>query len=346
MTKPVPASTLCRILNLCALVLAAFLLNTAAVSQRPLYGQPQPPLERNPFREAYTTREPSIARADLLACRELATAKNAAPRDLDLKQFAQALTGTWVRQLTWNGVVVDNNSALFFDFRGNEPQAMMYDQSNMGGGPMFKKVQEIRNNPTLLAKSPRLTFVDCDFLIVDTYYKVSNDFLFDGLPTKVTAAEKAVNGKPLAMAWTQLISNKFFRVEKQESQMAVEPGAEMLTPSVGGAFWKAKLEPAQVGGFKGANLKLDGEYQGAHVNEEGIGKSARFAGAADINFKGGENAQFFMVGNKFVSSARSLGTRSLAAGELASGWTTDCAEFFNLPQAVVWERVVLDPGVQ
>lgn len=316
----------------------------ASVSQDP-QAVAKPPMERNPFRQAYTTKTPSIARADLLACQELSKAKIAKPGNVDVKKFSEMLTGTWVRQLTWNGVVVENNSALFFDFRSGTPTAMMYDQSNLGEGPMTAKLEEIRDNPAMLEKTPRLTFVDCNYYIVDTYYKVSNDFLLDGLPVQpLSAAAKAPDARPLKAAWDQMVSKRFFRFEKAESKMAGEPGAEMLTPSVGGAFWQVSLKPVKMGRFTGAAIQLDGDYRGAHVGETGIGDNARFTGAQDVQFKGVERAQFFMDGDFYVSSVSPTGQTALGGAQLA-GWATDCADFFALPEEIIWERVVLDPGI-
>lgn len=312
---------------------------------------PQRPL-RNPFREAYTTRTPSVARADLLACQELPRSVNPNPRNLDPAAFAKMLTGTWVRQLTWNGVVVENNSALFFDFTGNNAVAMMYDQSNLGGGPMWNRVNEIRNNPDQLTRTPRLTFVDCEYEIVDTYYKVSDELLFDGLPVRGATTARAGGGS-LREAWKQLVDNRFFRFEQKERNLAKEPGAEMLTPSVGGAFWQVSMQPTNVGRYRGVTLKLNGDYRGAHVGEVGTGSDARFAGQEDVKFAGNETAQFFMSGEKFVASTRTLLPKSMLArtgsraGNLATsvgGWSTDCADFFALPDPIIWERVVLEPG--
>ena len=316
---------------------------------------------RNPFREAYTTDTPSIARADLLACRNLDKAQITMGGNLEVSELGKALQGTWVRELTWNGVPVETESGLYFDVHGENFNAMMFDQSNLGKGPLSKKLDAIKADPAQLAKTPKLTFVDCDFMIVDSYYKISDGFVGDGL--KITAKASS----SLKPVWEQLVAQGFFqrRYEIQKSTIAGQPLAEMLTPSVGGAYWNGSLKPANSGGSKGVSLKMTGEYRGSHVGDMKVQK--------DVQFHGSESAYFFREGNMLVSSvgvgpaqghgvitqnrrrpsspfsssflppqpAEEQGEKKLDLN--AGGWATDCAEFFDLPQPVKWERVVIQP---
>jgi quercetin dioxygenase-like cupin family protein len=296
-------------------------------------GQPgQPGAGKNPFLEAVTTPAPSIARADLLAVRQLGDARIRNGRDLDVKAFSRALTGTWVRELTWYGIPVQNESALYFDFRGDNLTAMMFDQSNLGKGPMARRLDTLKEAKAI-NRVATLTFVNGEYLIVDRYYKVSEGFIFDGLEVKVKAEE----ARPLKAAWDQLDSSKFFDRRFGASDLAVGAGdSEVLTPSVGGAYWQVSLTPSKIGKLAAADLKLDGIYRGAHVGDAGKG--------GKVQFQGTEVAQFFMEGNKYVCSKRELGSSETLAGQKAGGWMTDCASFFNLPHPINWDRVVLDPG--
>jgi hypothetical protein len=210
------------------------------------------------------------------------------------------LQGTWVRELTWYGVSVENESALYFSFKGNTFSAMMYDQSNLGKGPMRRRLEEIKSSPERLAKTPTLTFVDCDYWIVDKYYKISDEIVMEGVDVKVQESSP----QQLKSAFDQMVAKGFFSrrlggaATDSLKTNARSPIDEVLTPSVGGAYWTGALQTArtpQSGRYMGAALRMNGDYRGSHVGTAGEG--------ADVRFTGTETAQFFMEGNTFVASA-------------------------------------------
>ncbi len=253
-----------------------------------------------------TRAYPPITTADLGICGSIGRVKATQPRAVDNKALRAWLSGTWVRQLTWHGVLVENNSALFFDLNNGGTTAMMYDQSNIGRGPMTIALDAILADPAALAATPVLTFVDCQFNIVDKYYKVSNEFLFDGLPV---SGGKVGGAGSLQRTWDELSGAGFFKLTTNQLSKRVPPG-DAYIPSVGGAFWKVSLT--------GSQLTMNGQYRGAHVGPQGN---------QDVVFTGVERANFVNDGGTYVTDS----------------WDTDCAEFFNLAQPVIWERVVLSP---
>lgn len=300
----------------------------------------------NPLRQAFTAPAPSIARADLLACQELSRATARAPGNLRVEELADRLSGTWIRHLTWNGVPIETDSALYFDLHGEHPTALMYDRSNMGGGPMADRLDQLKKSPAELAATPTLTFVDCDYLIRDEYYKISDEFLLDGLPVEVSDTADA----PLPAVWKQLVAQNYFDEANAavdtgpvtEDSLATNPGLELSLPAVVGAYWQVSLTPIKMSGYNGVQIELDGEYRGTHVGFK-ISEPAYAT----------ERAKFFMEGERLVSSVLPGGQipgPQFAANELAAddeitgGWETECDDTLQLSQEVNWERVVLSPS--
>ena len=266
---------------------------------------------------------PSIARADLLACEQRQVAKARSPDHINIREFGDLLTGTWVRQVTWHGVPIPTESAIYFDLRRKNAPArgeirgtgFMFDQSNLGKGPLTRKVEALKDSGEDFYDVPTLTFIDCDYDVRDQYIKISDDFVFEGL--EVVTPEEA---KPLLSVWKQLVGRGFFDIDSNylPASLHGKPGAELYAPSrVGVHFSKADLKTHQIGQFYGAQLHLVGQYRGSHAGFK-IGDSA----------KGEETAHFVKEGNTFVSQ----------------DWETDCEEFLALPVPVIWERTVLDPG--
>jgi hypothetical protein len=312
-----------------------------------LNAQPQ---STNPFRTARIAA-PSVARADTLACTKLTTARAVAPASLDIAQFARALTGTWVRELTWYGQLVVNESAMYFnvDPQSGKLTGMMYDQSNMGRGPMYSKLEELRTSPDRARAATTMTFLDCDFGIVDKYYKISDtaEFAFGDRLANLSADRN----QPLKDVFDKMTSAGFFRMNPQEilrrpTRLVARDKIidEQLTPSVGGAFWEGALTSTQARGpvglpreTRGVALRMAGTYRGAHVGSADAG--------ASVEFKGNESAIFFKEGDAFVAATarqRSLRTPRAGLDALANGgWSTDCADFFGFGEAIIWERVVL-----
>ena len=178
-----------------------------------------------------------------------------APQDL-----AGALQGTWVRELTWYGIAVDNESALYFQFSGTDFTAMMYDQSNMALGPMRQRLQTIRTSPELMAKTATMTFIDCDYYIVDKYYKISDQnviepasFRSSGFQIEALNLPKDVHdvagdpGSGLRNVWNALQRGGFFDQDfRSRAHVALLAGGQLLnevtSPPRSAALWKGSLK--------------------------------------------------------------------------------------------------------
>lgn len=77
-------------------------------------------------------------RSDLLACANIVRPGKpalTATADARVADFARLLHGTWVRRLTFGGVLLETNSFLYFDMSGpeaGEGRALMIDRVNQG----------------------------------------------------------------------------------------------------------------------------------------------------------------------------------------------------------------------
>ncbi len=320
------------------------------------------PRALNPFRISRTAA-PSVARADMLACTKLRSARAVAPASLDPAEFAKTLNGTWVRELTWYGQLVVNESALYFnmDPASGRFTAMMYDQSNMGRGPMYAKLEELRTSPDRARAATTMTFLDCDFGIVDKYYKISSDVEVS-LGPRIANLTVARN-EPLKAVFDKMTGAGFFRLSQAEigrrPALFIAPTVkttaqdkvlnEVLTPSVGGAYWEGSLRSGRARGpaglsasIQGVTLQMKGTYRGAHVGDANAG--------ADVQFEGSESAVFFKEGNAFVAATppggiQGTGPRAGGASLNVGGWSTDCADFFGFGESIIWERVVVGAGM-
>src|SRR4030095_5662061 len=181
---------------------------------------------KNPIKDAINDPAPSITRADLLACSQIAKAKAKAQRNLDVGAFTDLLNGTWVRELTWYAAPGQTEPSMYFDFRRSHT-ALMFDQSNLGKGPLSARLEAIKRSPETLSRTPTLTFVDCDYSMVDRYYKISDDFVFEGIPVRPN------DSQPLESAWSQLQSAGIFDRPAEPGRQ----GAETLSGCVGGGYW-------------------------------------------------------------------------------------------------------------
>lgn len=289
------------------------------------------------------TRPGGVMRADLSICGSLGPVQASQPATVDPAQFAHRLHGTWARDLEWKGVKVETESALYFDASGGQLAGMMYDQSNVGTGPITRQLESLRASGQL-SSLPVMTFVDCDYDIVDRYYKISSDFVWglDFQPADPTS---------LRSTWDELVASGFFNrtftpastgtvasvVADDTSTGGGSPN--VLDPSVGGAYWQGSLAGDGQGG---ALLRLNGDYRGSHVGDG-------TAGSGSVQFLGTEVGRFFGDGASYVAATsgpqpEGMDARSGLAALEMGGWSTDCADFFDLSSAIVWERVVLAPG--
>lgn len=307
------------------LALGGFALCTAWVAGLPAEAQ-EP---KNPFAEAIRSEMPSIARADLLACSQLERAQITDPQPIEVDEVKKMLNGTWVRELTWYGVSVETESAYFFDFRRGEGSALMYDQSNLGHGLLASRLESIKRSPERMKKTPTLTFVDCDYAMIDRYYKISDGIVLDGV-------QGWSAGESLGSIWQLMNETGFFKRRfPRDTKMP-----EMLEPSVGGAYWPVvSLKELKVGDMQAVSLEMKGDYTFVHV------------GSDRVNFEGREVARFFQQDGKLIATLPAAGLKATGSnpGDLEdllnakAGWLTDCDQSFGL-LPVNYERVVLQNG--
>ncbi|MEM9553201.1 MAG: hypothetical protein AAGC60_03005 [Acidobacteriota bacterium] len=243
--------------------LAAFVLAAPMAAQDPSSlraGEEQSPFGLSDIENFPEADLPALTRADLYACEQLDEATAQQPGDASTAEFAQALSGTWVREVTWYGVSMPTESVLFFDLRPSGGVAMMYDLVTLGLGPMSRELDAIRNSLALRARTPELTYLICDKGIRDSFFKISDEHIFDGLPVET------MSDLSLDDVWQQLIEQKYFDRHQfpLPAEMRDEPGSEVLTPSVVGAFWNITLQPVTIDSKRGVRMSLEGEYRGSH----------------------------------------------------------------------------------
>lgn len=295
------------------------------------------PLREDEPGDAYrvATDRISVARADFMAC-EADDLTPLRPSNLDLEAFARHLNGTWVRQLTWVGVPIETESAIYYDIRGNNGFAMMIDRANMGSGPLSARAAELTKSMGKRLRTPTLTFVDCDYKIRDQYFKISDDYIFDGMPLS-----KAVPASPknrLQTVWKDLLAQGYLdkaQAELKNVTISLKPDGDLFLPATVGALWQVSLSPESHGRFWGARLFMNGQYHGTLAGLAGRG-----------TLPGTETGHFFMEGSRFVSARlpKEFGKLKGKLGEEEIGFATDCSSFLGLDEEVNWERVVLDPG--
>ncbi len=304
----------------------------------------RPKYDREIFKKSGT----SIARGDLLACRnEDATITQGGNVDID--DFARTLHGVWVNQngRSLHGVTVETDNAFYVDMRGKTGVAIMIDRNNLGD---FSLTNPYLAPGSKLRKAGRpltMTFVNCTFQFLDRYVKVS-----DEIPYEVLASSTGIRmtkGMTLESAWKDLVGSGYFesfematksreagaprrkvtkaslgdgqrmavlpdgtRVDEKGIQDGLVPGAEYSLPMMVGGFFKITLTPKTEGRqYQSVHMRFDAEYRATGVALK----------PGEI-LTGVEQGVFSREGNAYVSARRveANGPNSLIEED---SWSTD-----------------------
>lgn len=286
----------------------------------------QPKYDREIFKKSST----SIARGDLLACRN-GDAQIIDGGDVSVEDFARTLHGVWVNQngRSLHGVTVETDNAFYVDMRGGSGVAIMIDRNNLGDFSMTEPYLAAGSKLRKVTRPLTMTFVNCTFQFVDRYIKVS-----DEIPYEVLAASTGIKlgkGATLEDAWKQIVSTGYFesfnmatvsretgaprrkvnmaslgdgqrlailpdgtRVDEKGIAAGLVPGAEYSLPMMVGGFFKITLTPKTEGRqYQGVHMRFDAEYRATGV-----------ALKPGESLTGVEQGTFAREGNSFVSANR------------------------------------------
>jgi hypothetical protein len=314
------------------------------------------PFRPNYDREIFKKSGTSIARPDLLACRnEDAVITDGG--DVDIDDFARTLHGVWVNQngRSLHGVTIETDNAFYVDMRGRTGVAIMIDRNNLGDFSLTKPYLTPGNRLRKTSRPLTMTFVNCTFQFLDRYVKVS-----DEIPYEVLASSTGIRmskNMTLELAWQRIVSSGYFesfnmatksreagaprrkvsmaslgdgqrmavlpdgtRVDEKGIVDGLVPGAEYSLPMMVGGFFKITLTPKTEGrAYQSVHMRFDAEYRATGV-----------ALKPGETLTGVEQGVFAREGNAYVSAKRlgSASTKNAAVDpnfEEISGdeWATD-----------------------
>jgi hypothetical protein len=301
--------------------------------------------------EEFKASAQTIARADLLACRN-GDAAITRPSNASIGEFAKELHGTWIgRRRSMHGTPVEVDQIFLIDLRGARGAGILIDRSNLGS----------RFAASYEGKAPVNTYnlVDCTYELVDSYEKVSENV---DLTVLGNATGVPMNGvRNLSQAWDRLVRAGYFNsfdldaragarpdgrdvrlprhrnvvlgdgqtVTAQQIAQGLAPGAEFMFPSITGGVFDITLtlhKPA------GSN------YNGIHMNWDASYRAVGLDVPAGQAMKGVERGLFMKEGNAYVSAMqpRGEGRRdALAADNLSGSWaTSDCGDKLALEGSI------------
>jgi hypothetical protein len=243
-------------------------------------------------REQFKKSASSIARADLLACRNL-DAQITQGSDADIAEFARMLNGTYLARRTVHGAAVEMDTAWLIDIRGERGSSILIDRNNLGTQHFETAFREAQLAKP--AKSTSIGMVNCSFQFLDNYYKVSDQVHIPALG-KATGVELR-EGMSLAEAWKRIVDSGYFnrlrdgraarlgdgtrdavlpdgrRVTERQIEEGLAPGAEYFLPMLVGGYFEITLRYSQPPAnkfadgraFRGIHMKFDAEYRAAGI---------------------------------------------------------------------------------
>jgi hypothetical protein len=261
------------------------------------------PFRPNYDREIFKKSGTSIARPDLLACRN-SDAVITDGGDVQPEDVARLLHGVWVNQngRSLHGITVETDNAFYIDMRGTTGTAIMIDRNNLNDFSMTRPYLEAGSRIRNVANPVTMTFVSCAYEFVDRYIKVSDVVPLEvlGRSTGIQFSKKAT----MEQAWRQIISSGYFesfdmlvqnrepgaarrrvnmatlgdgqrmailpdgtRVDEKGIKDGDVPGAEYCLPMMVGAFFKITLTPKTEGRqYQAVDVRFDAEYRATGVN--------------------------------------------------------------------------------
>jgi hypothetical protein len=313
-----------------------------------------PQWDRGPFRMSAQ----SIARADLLACRNKQAALTQG-RDADVESFAKAINGVWLNEnrRTVHGMPVMTDAAFYIQMKGTSGVGILIDRSNLGGQALAAPFRSKSSSFAKLRPARPLSMkqVNCTVEFVDEYVKVTDQAPAEALAR--STGVKATPGMTLVEVWKGMVANGYFNeidmplsndpagakrrlkaelgdgarvavtvdgtgATEPEIERGLVPAAEYELPMLVGGIFRITLTPVPAGGarkFRTVRMRWDAEYRGA-----GIGTKP---GEAVFGIEQGD---FVMEGNAFVSARSMFGsgnTPTLDATLEDSAWlTSECGD--------------------
>ncbi len=317
--------------------------------------QPDQPFEPNYDRELFKKSGTSIARGDLLACRNR-DAKITQGGDVNVDEFARTLHGVWVNQnnRSLHGVTIETDNAFYIDMRnGRTGTAVLIDRNNMGDFSLSKPYTTPGNRYRRTSRPLTMSFVNCTFQMIDRYIKVS-----DEIPLEVLAASTRVQfGRKatLEQAWQRIVASGYFttfdmltesregtarrrvnaatlgdgqriavmpdglRVDEQSIADGLVPGAEYGMPMMVGALFRITLTPQTEGRqFQAVHMRWDAEYRATGV---GLKPGDVLHGVEQGIFAREGSAYVSAQHTEMVRTAGSTGTPQPIVQN--DGWETD-----------------------
>jgi hypothetical protein len=262
------------------------------------------PFEPNYDREIFKKSSTSIARGDLLACRNR-DAQITKGADVNIDDFAKTLHGVWVNHnnRSLHGITVETDNAFYIDMRGRTGTAILIDRNNMGDFSLSKPYTAPGSKYRKTARPLTMSFVNCTYQFIDRYVKVS-----DEVPLEVLAASTRVRfakGTSLEKAWERIVSAGYFtafdmlteskepgsarrrvssatlgdgqrmavlpdgtKVDEKGIEEGLVPGAEYHLPMMVGGFFRITLTPRQAGPnrqYQAVHWRMDAEYRATGV---------------------------------------------------------------------------------
>lgn len=259
-------------------------------------------------RENYRKSAMSVARPDMLACRN-ADAQITQGRPVDVDAFARALHGTWVNKntRTYNGLVAESDAVLFINMQGRTGTAILIDRNNIGHDLSNAVLASARTAP---AAPLAISYVHCGLQFVDQYIKVSDTVQVPALAAGARVAippsiTRATSTSGLKGVWDQLVTARYFDsfemrtssgarakttklsakegdnrrvavtpegivVSEKEIESGLVPSAENRLPSIIGGFFQIILAPHTGDGRKhpAVNMRWEGEYRSSGTQME------------------------------------------------------------------------------
>jgi len=311
-------------------------------------------LDRPDFdRSRHMASAHSIARGDLLACRNLdATFNDLQPANA--KDLAKALHGTWVNpnMRSVHGRPVDTDAIWLIDMKSKRPASILIDRDNLGehvlntlyGTPITgnwsRSISTLKEEERLM-----ISFVNCTIEFVDYYVKVSNDVLIDELAKGTGVNMDRIDN--LDDAWQALIKAEYFdsfeirkspfsddtvrisATQGDQQRVAITPDMRVLSERQieeglypGGEYYL----PMTTGGLFHISMRDVPPSRGFDVGGVEVYMDAEYRGVGiglepGMSITGFEKGVFRREGNAFVAAGG-------AAEEL---WTTSsCGDKHNL----------------
>lgn len=291
--------------------------------------------DRDQFKKSAT----SIARADLLACRNL-EAQITDGAEANMEEFGRMLTGTYLASRSVHGVGVQMDTVWLIQIKGDRGSSILIDRNNLGTEHFSNALKKVNVAEKKVAKPVSVGMVNCSFQFLDQYHKVSDQVHLKALgeATGVELAETMT----LEQAWKKIVDSGYFnrlvdgraarlgdgtreavlpdgrRTSEKRIEEGFDPGAEYHLPMLVGGYFDISLRYSDPLSNKFANgrphrgifMKFDAEYRAAGIAVE---PNAPTFGVEQGEFvKQGQNSAYVSFGANCWSASSCASKNGLA----------------------------------